>query len=240
MRKEHKPLIILRLLRWLNRQYVNHFIVPQFDRIGNGLRVLNPRSLVIFGHDICAGNHLHLISSKLKPINITTWSSKQERGSMEFGDHCLISPGVTIASAVSIKIGKNCMIGAETYISDSDWHGIYNRTRPFRCSAPVCLKNNVWLGYRCIIGKGVTIGENSIIGAGSVVTGDIPDNVIAAGNPAKVIREINPNKKMLTREFLFSGNVDYWENQNLLDKFLFTNNSFMDWAISSFFPTRND
>src|SRR5690606_37267877 len=107
-------------------------------------------------------------------------------------------------------IDSNCMIGAESYISDSDWHGVYNRTRPFRCSSPIHLKKNVWLGYRCIICKGVTIGENSIIGAGSVVTGDIPDNVIAAGNPAKVVKAINPNRRMLTREFLFSSDVDYW------------------------------
>lgn len=132
------------------------------------------------------------------------------------------------------------MIGAEAYISDSDWHGVYNRTRPFRCSSPVHLRNNVWLGYRSIICKGVTIGENSVIGAGSVVTGDIPDNVVAAGNPARVVKTINPGRRMLTREFLFSGGVDYWENQRALDMFLFSNNSIGDWVRSCLFPTTKD
>ena len=240
MRKEHRPLAILRLQRWLNQQYVKRFIVPQFDFIGCDPRVLNPRSLKLFGYRISAGNHLHLISGKNKPITLTTWTSKQEQGSITLADYCLISPGVTLTSAVSITIDSNCMIGAETYISDSDWHGVYNRTRPFRCSSPVHLKKNVWLGYRSIICKGATIGENSIIGAGSVVVSDIPDNVIAAGNPAKVVKTINPVRRMLTREFLFSGGVDYWENQKMLDKFLFSGNSFTDWGRSGFFPTTED
>lgn len=240
MRKEHRPLAILRLQRWLNQQYVKRFIVPQFERIGRDVRVLTPRSLKLFGYWISAGDHLHLISSKDKPITLTTWTSKQEQGSITLADYCLISPGVTMTSAVSITIDSNCMIGAESYISDSDWHGVYNRTRPFRCSSPIHLKKNVWLGYRCIICKGVTIGENSIIGAGSVVTGDIPDNVIAAGNPAKVVKAINPNRRMLTREFLFSSDVDYWENQKMLDNFLFSGNSFTTWARSIFSPTTED
>ena len=65
------------------------------------------------------------------------------------------------------------MFAANVYISDSDWHGIYNRIRPFRCTKPVVLENNVWLGERVIVNKGVTIGENSVIGAGAVVTRDV-------------------------------------------------------------------
>lgn len=240
MRKEHRPLVILRLQRWLNQQYVKRFILPQFDRIGRDARVLNPRSLRLFGCQISAGDHLHLISSKNQPIALTTWTSKQEQGEIVIANYCLLSPGVTLTSAVSITIGSNCMIGAEAYISDSDWHGVYNRTRPFRCSSPIHLKDNVWLGYRSIICKGVTIGENSIIGAGSVVVNDIPDNVIAAGNPAKIVKTINPARRMLTREFLFSGNVDYWENQKMLDKFLFSGNSFSGWGKRCFFPTIDD
>lgn len=240
MRKEHRPLFLLRLNAWFNQFYTRRFIAPQFDHIGCELQVLSPRSLQIFGINISAGDHLHLISSKYKPINLTTWSSKQDQGAIQIGNHCLISPGTHISSAVSIQIGDNCMLGAETYISDCDWHGVYNRTRPFRCSQPITLKPNVWLGYRTIICKGVTIGENSIIGAGSVVTKDVPDNVIAAGNPAAIIKSIDPKRKMLTREFLFSSKIDYSENKQELENYLFSKNTLFTWMKSTINPTTYD
>ena len=64
------------------------------------------------------------------------------------------------------------------------------RNEGYDYGKPITLGKNVWLGGGCTILSGVTIGDNSIIGAGSVVTKDIPANVIAAGNPARVIREI--------------------------------------------------
>ena len=240
MRKEHRPLSLIRFFRWLNALYVRRILAPQFDRIGKGLKVLHPQSLTLFGKNISAGDHLHLISNKSNPISISTWTSKQEQGHIQVGNYCLISPGVKIISAVSISVGNSCMIAGNVYISDSDWHGIYNRTRPYRCSAPIIIGDNVWIGYQSIIGKGVTIGENSVIGAGSVVIGDIPENVIAAGNPATIIRKLDTKKRMLTREFLFSGNADYWENQHELEKYLFTENSYLKWIKSLFSPTPND
>ena len=84
-------------------------------------------------------------------------------------------------------IGNNVKVGANTVITDTDWH--YEDTRSGR-DADVYIGDNVWLGYGVVVLKGVTIGENSVIGARSVVTHDIPANVIAAGNPCKVIREI--------------------------------------------------
>jgi len=132
------------------------------------------------------------------------------------------------------------MIAAECVISDSDWHGIYNRTRPFKCSAAVVLEDNVWLGLRCTVCKGVTIGENSVLGAGSVVTRDIPANVVAAGNPAKVIKEIDPGRRMLKREFLFQKGDYYQENQLELDKLMCSGNSFGGWLRASFKPGKND
>ena len=83
------------------------------------------------------------------------------------------------------------MIASRVYISDADWHDIYDRLASPGPTAPIVLGNNVWLGEGAKVCKGVTIGENSVIGAGSVVASDIPANVIAAGNPAREIKKLD-------------------------------------------------
>ena len=96
--------------------------------------------------------------------------------------------GTVIGCFRRIEIGPDVMCGANTLITDSDWHpGDWRSSSP----KPIILERNVWLGVNVTVLKGVTIGENSVIGAGSIVTADIPKNTIAAGNPCKVIKEIN-------------------------------------------------
>lgn len=95
--------------------------------------------------------------------------------------------GTVIGAHKSIIIGNNVRCGANTFIFDSDFHiGDYRVGEP----KEVIIHDNVWLGINVIVLKGVTIGENSVIGAGSVVIKNIPANVIAAGNPCKVIKDI--------------------------------------------------
>jgi len=99
--------------------------------------------------------------------------------------------GTVIAAAGSIKIGNNVLCGANTTITDYDWHGLEpdKRNQPAD-PKPVVIEDNVWLGLNSVVLKGVTIGKNSVIGANSVVTKSIPENVIAAGNPCKVVRKL--------------------------------------------------
>lgn len=105
---------------------------------------------------------------------------------IEIGNNCGFS-GVSIVCWKSVKIGNNVMVGADTCIGDTDDHPERLGTSP----EPVEIKDNVFIGMHCLILKGVTIGENSIIGAGSVVTKDIPANCVAAGVPCKVIRYLD-------------------------------------------------
>ena len=91
-----------------------------------------------------------------------------------------------------IAIGNKCQIGDLVAIYDSDFHEISpaTRNRSTGPSAPVRIGNNVWLGSRVMVLKGVAIGDNSVIAAMSVVTKSVPPNSLAAGIPAKVIRSI--------------------------------------------------
>lgn len=114
---------------------------------------------------------------------------------IKVGDDVGIS-GSTLLARKSISIGDNTLIGANCTITDSDHHPVdaderlNSRSEKIQ-SAPIVIGNNVWIGGNVMILKGVTIGKNSVVGAGSIVVSDIPENVIAAGNPARVIREIN-------------------------------------------------
>jgi acetyltransferase-like isoleucine patch superfamily enzyme len=104
--------------------------------------------------------------------------------------------GTVIAAAGSIKIGDRVLCGANTTITDYDWHGIDPDKRNKAAEPrPVVIEDNVWLGLNSVVLKGVTIGKNSVIGANSVVVKSIPENVIAAGNPCKVIRELNQSRE---------------------------------------------
>lgn len=119
-----------------------------------------------------------------KPCIISALTTK---ANLQIGDNCGFS-GTVIGCFCNIKIGKNVRCGANTLITDSDWHLDDIRAgKP----CPVIIENNVWLGVNVMVLKGVTIGENTIIGAGSVVVQDIPPNVVAAGNPCKIIKSIN-------------------------------------------------
>lgn len=147
-----------------------------------------PNSSVKIGHG-CIFNSSH--SSNLIGIYTPCMISTIKRGaSVVIGNNCGLS-GTVIASASRITIGDNVKCGANTLITDSDWHNDDDRAGK---DAPVSIGDDVWLGYGVKVLKGVSIGKNSMIGACSVVTKDIPENVVAAGNPCKVIKLIKDVK----------------------------------------------
>jgi len=114
-------------------------------------------------------------------------STETHEAKIEIGNNCGFS-STNICCFDSIKIGNNVRVGANTVIMDSDFHNDDPRTSKPR---PVQIDDNVWLGANVVVMKGVHIGENTIIGMNSVVTKDIPANVVAAGNPCKVIKSID-------------------------------------------------
>lgn len=125
------------------------------------------------------------------PVILCTWRAGAV---LEIGANFGMTGG-TICSANSIKIGDNVSVGANTTIVDTDFHPIDPIKRKIdpqgAQTKPILIEDDVFIGMNCLILKGVSIGKGSVIGAGSVVTKSVPSGVIAAGNPARIIRSIN-------------------------------------------------
>ncbi|MGN7313007.1 sugar O-acetyltransferase [Alkalicoccobacillus gibsonii] len=105
------------------------------------------------------------------------------------GSHVFINSGCTFMDRGGITIGDHVLIAPKVNLVTTN-HPISPSERRATISKPINIKNNAWIGIAATIMPGVTIGENSIISAGAVVTKDVPDNVIVAGVPAKVIKSI--------------------------------------------------
>jgi len=104
------------------------------------------------------------------------------------GNGSAIMNGCCFCANEEIRIGAMCRIGANCYIVDSDFHGIRpdERDTPGK-TAPVVIEDNVWLGVSAVVLKGIRVGKDSIVGAHAVVTKDVPNGAIVAGNPARVV-----------------------------------------------------
>jgi acetyltransferase-like isoleucine patch superfamily enzyme len=124
------------------------------------------------------------------PVFLTTW---QREAVLEVGANFCMTGG-SICAAECVVIQNNVAVGANTTIIDTDFHPLDPEQRYRRPSdaatAVVLIEERVFIGTNCLILKGVTIGRGSVIGAGSVVSTDVPPGVVAAGNPARMIREL--------------------------------------------------
>jgi len=237
--KDYRPHYIKKIWYQIQHLYIRHKLSPQLASLGKHPFIVKPWYIEVFGGPVSIGSNVTLLGCSDKKTRLTVWSDKKDIPGILIGDHVLVSPGVRISAANHISIADSCMLASHVYITDSDWHGIYDRSMPSDAISCVILEENVWVGDSAIICKGVTIGKNSIIGAGSVVTADIPANVIAAGNPAKVLRPLDPDKPIITRKDRFSDTDKMTRVLESTEKEFLKGNTFWGWIRSLFFPPKN-
>lgn len=115
-----------------------------------------------------------------------------ENAAIAIGDGCGFS-GVSIAAASSVVIGNRVMVGANSSISDTDWHPLDPSRRAagdHGVMSPVTIEDGVWLRANVVVIKGVTIGRGTTVAANSVASKSLPERVIAAGVPARPVKEL--------------------------------------------------
>ncbi|MCX7680219.1 MAG: acyltransferase, partial [Spirochaetes bacterium] len=121
----------------------------------------------IFGPNITLGKNVVFICGKGSRTTITAVKLAGYTGRIDIGNNVLIMHGVRISSASHIVIGDDCMLANFCYLTDADWHDVHDRTKLIGQTAPIILERGVWIGDSAIITKGVRIGENSVVAAGS-------------------------------------------------------------------------
>jgi acetyltransferase-like isoleucine patch superfamily enzyme len=145
--------------------------------LGRGLELkIEPRGQVRFGRFVWIGDGTKI---------------RCHEGVVEIGEKTVMGQECTISAYQRVRIGEQCVIADRAMFIDFD-HGIVEVERPIRLQGiykrDVEVGNNVWIGYGACILRGVSVGDNSVIGTNAVVTKDIPANAVVGGVPAKVIR----------------------------------------------------
>jgi acetyltransferase-like isoleucine patch superfamily enzyme len=157
-------------------------------RVGRGLILEGAPPLIIGNGRIELGDEVHIGS----PL---TWDVGPQ-AELIIGNRVSVNYRGSISVARSVRIGDDTLIAGEVAIFDNPSHPVSPARRLARAPvgegdvAPVVIGRNAWIGMRSIIMRGVTIGDNAVVAAGSVVTKSVPPNTVVAGNPAAVVRHL--------------------------------------------------
>lgn len=184
--------------------------IDRFLEIRNSNRLISLVGKLGESHKFYKGSNIELSFGSTKKdivIGKRFWHrgilSSQHGGKIHIGNYCLLGNKSRIGAVNSVTIGNFASIATNVTIMDNNNHPvqpddrkIYQfaasgdelRSWKYSQSKPVVIGNNVWIGANARINKGVSIGNNSIIAANSVVTKDVPENSIAAGNPARIVK----------------------------------------------------
>jgi acetyltransferase-like isoleucine patch superfamily enzyme len=144
-------------------------------RVRGRVRVHNEGSITI-------GERVRFRSEAARS-ELVTWG----KGRIDIAAGTTVNYGSSISAAGAVKIGRDCLIGTYVNIMDSTFHNVEDRSWNMEAE-PVVIGDRVWLGNRCMIMKGVTIGENAVVAACSLVTRDVPANTMVVGVPARVVK----------------------------------------------------
>jgi acetyltransferase-like isoleucine patch superfamily enzyme len=184
---------------------IRFFKFPVIADLGSKIRKSRKANLKINGRLYLGGKYIGEQSGNSAYIKLPENATCRIEGRVKLGPgvRVILDPGanfiignnsyITASSVVycanSISIGSDCAIAWGTTILDTDFHSIiYEEGKQNSITMPIKIGNKVWIGCNCTILKGVTIGDNCVIAANSLVNRDVPPNSLVAGNPAKVIK----------------------------------------------------
>ena len=150
----------------------------------------------------------------IEPPFHANWGGKN----VHFGNGVYANFNLTMVDDCDIFVGNNVMFGPNVTVS-AGTHPIHPelRSKQAQYNIPIHIGNNVWIGANSVILPGVNIGDNSVIGAGSIVTKDIPSNVVAVGNPCRVLREINENDMKYYYKIIYILKIKYFLTLNIFN-----------------------
>ncbi len=191
----------MKLFKWLHKKYHKYKIGFYLRNLSNNhnkngkFHIEQPCLLLGKGTiDIAPSVRIGFYPSPDFYMNYSHIEARSPDSSIKIAENTFINNHLTlIADGASINIGSDCLFGTNVEVLTSDFHNLSPENRHQNTgikTADVNIGDNVFIGNNVSILKGVRIGANSVIGSGSVVTKTIPANVIAAGNPAQIIRTI--------------------------------------------------
>jgi acetyltransferase-like isoleucine patch superfamily enzyme len=188
------PLTLLRFMRannMLNRHYARLLARYALLKLRYGRRLQTDG--ICF---VCPGVHLEIGRGATLRIGRWAWIGdgskiRVHEGEVSIGAKTVMGQECTISAYQHVEIGRECIVADRVMLIDFD-HGVVEVERPIRLQGiykrDVRVGHNVWIGYGACILRGVTVGDNSIVGTSTVVTRDVPANAVVGGSPARVIR----------------------------------------------------
>ena len=179
------PQLLSKSARYAMELALAKVYLASVDELGAGVRTLEQPRIENQGF-ISIGAHT-LLRSVNVPVELVTAPGAQ----LIIGPECSINYGVSIGCTQLIVLGARCRVGPYVMIVDSAFHELLDRSkRP--PSQPVTIGDDVWLGAKCSVLPGVSIGRGAVVGTGAVVTGDVPAFAVVAGVPARIIKQLDP------------------------------------------------
>ena len=187
--KRHPGLLLRKAVQYVLKRALAPLALRGCTHVGPGARVRgwpvveNEGGTISLGRNFCVFSYLAKVQLYAGPGAL-----------LEVGDDSFVNNGTILSASTAIRIGRRVNIAPHCVLIDNDFHGTSERGAPPKM-APIVLEDDVWLGTRVTVLKGVTIGQGSVIASGSVVTRDIPPGVLAGGVPARVIKRLDDPKK---------------------------------------------
>ncbi len=176
----HGPMWLLSVTRQI---VLAHFRLRRCDTLGKWVRVRG--KVRVRNEGVISIADRVRFRSETATSELVAWKG----GKIEIGEGTTINYGTSISAASAVRIGRDCLIGTYVNIMDCNFHNLSDRSWNMEAE-PIVIEDGVWLGNRCMIMKGVTVGRGSVVAACSLVTKNVPPYTMVMGVPARVVQHL--------------------------------------------------